>query len=301
MRAGKNNPLIFILATLLSLLLGACPTIPKGKTAGDWLGILPQHSSFYMYINHKTANPALKSILKKTGQLSSDLEAILDRTEKSYLGVLLKAKNAPQVSLVLLGGYPVLFINDALAKNKDFSKVEKPFKYYQNDKAGLQISLLRPYMILVANGNMEKMLTNYGEALLFPLARDIDLEMAAADILLFFPLGLENEVADNLQINWRKISIREIWLTAQAREDGFMFSGVFLIANETGARLFSTIFKLTLITLLRDIKIEGLSGRLKNVKIFIEDSKVKITNFFLSTDELADLVTGIIKQPGKTQ
>jgi hypothetical protein len=295
----KIKPLFIVIAIFFYFLLYACPTIPAEKTASNWLGILPSDSSFYMYINHKKTNPLIKNILKNTGQSSADIEAILDRTQKSYLSVLLKSKSAPDISLILLGGYPTLYMDSILRESPDWTKIKNSYSYFQGKKMPLQVSLLKGYMILVSNGKIEKMFGNYQGSSIFPLAKDIDLDIETSDILLFFPLGLENEMADKLRIDWRKISIKEIWLTAQARENGYIFSGMFLVANDTGARLFSTIFKLTLVTLLRDIRVEGAGSRLKNVIVLVENNKVKITDFFLSSEELTDIITSIIKKPDK--
>ncbi|MBN1799581.1 MAG: hypothetical protein JW822_13480 [Spirochaetales bacterium] len=295
----KIPTLSISLSLLFVVLLTGCPTIPVDKTSGDWLGILPRGNSFYMYLNHKTTNPLIKAILKKAGQASSDIEAILDRTEKSYMSVLLKPKADPEISLVLLGGYPKGYIHGALKKNKEWQQIEGSYTYFKNINTPLQIAIPKAYMLLVSNNNIGTMLTHYEGARIFPLAEDIDLDIDTSDLLLFFPLGLENDMADKLKIDWRKISIQEIWITGHSKDTGFVFSAVFLIANDTGARLFSTIFKLTLISLLREIDVASAGERLKNVQVLIEGTKVKITNFYLSEEELTGVVAGILQKKGQ--
>ncbi len=293
----QSLSIIFIL--LLVILLTACPTIPVDKTSSDWLGILPRGNSFYMYINHKKTNPLIKGILKNAGQSSSDIEAILDMTQKSYISILLKPQSDPDISLVLLGGYPKGYINGALNNNKEWQKVEDSYTYFQNINAPLQVAIPKAYMLLVSNNNIRNMFTHYQEAAIFPLAKDINLDIETSDLLLFFPLGLKNDLADSFKIDWRKISIREIWMTAHNKDAGYVFSGIFLIANDTGARLFSTIFKLTLITLLREIEVPSAGERLKNVQVLIKGTKVKVTNFYLSDEELTSIVAAIIQKKGK--
>ena len=215
------------------------------------------------------------------------------------MSVLLKPKTEPEISLVLLGGYPRGYIHGALKRNKEWQLVEDSYTYFQNINTPLQVALPQAYMLLISNNNIGNMLTRYEGEQIFPLAKDIDLDISTSDILLFFPLGLENDMADRLRIDWRKISIQEIWITGHGKDTGFVFSAVFLIANDTGARLFSTIFKLTLISLLREIDVASAGERLKNIQVIIEGTKVKITNFYLSEEELTGVVSGILQKKGQ--
>jgi hypothetical protein len=294
----KNHVLSLILVLFL-MLLTSCPTIPADKTSSDWLGILPRDSSFYLYINNNKTKTLLKTILGKADMYSSDLEAILDRTQKIYLSILIKPQSDPDISLVLLGGYPRKYINGALKRNKEWQMIEDSYVYFQNINTPLQLCVPKAYMLLVSNNNIGNMLTHYEGASIFPLAEDIDLDIHTSDLLLFFPLGLENHMADRLKIDWRKISIQEIWLTGHSKGEGYVFSGIFLIANDTGARLFSTIFRLTIISLLREIEVPSAGERLKNVQVLIEGTKVKITNFYLSEEELSGIVAGILQKKGE--
>ncbi len=281
-------------ACLLCILFCACPTIPADKTSGDWLGILPRDANFYLYINHTQANPLLKAILKKSGQDTPAIEAVLDNTLKSYLSVRLTPQGGSEVSFVLLGGYLRGYIRGVLKNSKDWIQVSDSVSYFQNVNGNTQVALPEPYMLLVSTGDIKNMLTHQKEQSIFPLQKQIDLDMNKNDLLLFFPVGLENHMADKLRINWRKISVQGIWLTAQARNGGYIFSGVFLIANQTGARLFSTIFKLTLAALLRDIDVESAGRRLKDVQVLVLDNRVKITDLFFSNDELVNMVASLI-------
>jgi len=276
-------------------MLTSCPTIPAEKTPSDWLGILPRNGSFYLYINHTRANPVIKGILKKAGQLGPSVQAVLDRTQKSYLSVRLTPGGRTEVSFVLLGGYPAGYIRGVLKRNKEWRLVENQVSYYQNIRQPLQVAIPKPYMFLITSGgDIRTMLTHYTDESIFPLEKDIGLDMKSSDLLLFFPLGLENHVADRLHIDWRKISVREIWLTGRTTDDGYTFSGIFLIANKTGARLFSTIFKLSLAALLRDIDVESAGKRLKNVRVLIKGTQVQITDFYLSNDELITMISSIL-------
>jgi hypothetical protein len=295
-----SAPLVSLLAALaLTGLLASCPTIPANKTSGDWLGILPRDASFYLYINHTQANPVLKAILKKSGQDSPSIEAVLDNTVKSYLSVRLMPQGGSEVSFVLLGGYLRGYIRGVLKNSKDWIQVNDSVSYFQNTNQKIQVALPEPYMLLVSTGDIKNMLTNRKDQSVYPLQKQIDLDMDSSDLLLFFPLGLENNLADKLRINWRKISVQGIWLTARARDDGYIFSGIFLIANQTGARLFSTIFKLTLAALLRDIDVERAGRRLKDVQVLVVDNRVKITDLFFSNDELVNMAASLINNKGE--
>jgi hypothetical protein len=288
-------------ALLFTGLLASCTTIPEGKTSGDWLGILPRNGSFYMYINHTQANPVIKGILQKSGQETPAIEAIIDRTRKSYLSVLLTPQGTSEVSFVLLGDYPRGYIRGVLKKSKDWEQVNDSVSYFQNVKQKIKVALPEPYMLLVSTGDMRNMLTNQKNQSIFPLQKQIDLDIDSSDLLLFFPVGLENHMADKLRINWRKISVQGIWLTARAKDGGYIFSGIFLITNQTGARLFSTIFKLTLAALLRDINMENAGRRLKDVEVLVLDNRVKVTDLFLSNDELINMVASMFGKKGGEQ
>lgn len=286
---------LFVVFLILFLFLNSCCTIPGDNTSVDWLGILPRNCNFFIRLDNEKTNKTVKSILEKSGQSNPDIEAVLNYTKLSYLGIMLKGELPPAYSMVLLGCYPTFFMGIALANNREWKEIKNKYNYWQHILSPLQIYYPNDNIIMVSNGNIEQMLENFYKQRSIIMTQELSEAMEESDITLFFPLGLSEDMTPGIKINLKAVNIEEIWMTAETDQVQYAFTGVFVAATPRSARLFYTLFRTIMIAFLRNADVKGVGTHLSSINFKVEGNLIKMTDFFLKEDELVKIVAQIIK------
>lgn len=282
------------LALLLLLLTGAsCGTIPPGKGPADWLHILPADVSYYLCLSTKNTKDLLKKTLQQAPFYTKDMDQLIDMTKQIYIGVKLNGKEKPELSMVLLGGYPS-FINSVFGWSKDWQEVKGESSYWKSTSTGLEAAAPESYIIVIAQENITELLSNFKSGGCFDLSEQVVADLEANDLTLLFPLGIDDAAADSLGLSVRKKIIEHLWVAARADTDRFNFAGVFTLAPDVNAESFKKLMQFAFLAAFRDNKIEGAGERLSAIQFLVDDRLVKVSDFYLTKTEIETLAGSLL-------
>jgi len=165
--------IISLIFSLSSLIFFSCKSLPEVNKI-QALDLIDNQSGFYITIPKSAEEDLLKRVLKNNveGLSQGDLDSIVERIDKVYLG-LIKSKKNTSLQLALDGNIPSHFIPKLLNKKRGWesrkfspeaSKQSYPI-YTNND-----ISLAFPSSTIACMGrDLEGMLSTYDSFLSLPL------------------------------------------------------------------------------------------------------------------------------------
>jgi hypothetical protein len=285
----------FVTAAALALALcAACASIPAGKTAADWLAVLPADSSYYLCLNTKSSRDLVKNVLRKTPINSPDIEQLVDFTDWAYCGVKVRPGVKPSFAIITLGNYPFVIrsVFDGSAEMKTLQK-DPPLWLYKKSK--LEIALPQNYMVAVATENAAGLVTAaQSPVALSGVSPAAAREIAGNDLTLYFPLGWDDLVAGETGLTLPRKIFNEIWLGARLRDGRYYFSGVFNLGTDADPQSFKKLLQFFLLALLRRNEVEGVGKRLADMKYSVEERMIKVSDFYLTAQELEPLIAGVI-------
>jgi hypothetical protein len=298
-----------------------CATVPADMPRGHWVGILPKESDVYVHIVHAKTNPLLKSALRRAGLLTPEMDLALDYTAESYAGIELMRKGPPRVSLVCLGSYPTLLMDIALCCDQRWQRESAPgpggpIAYWKNPESGLEVAWPQGYLVLASWGRVADMLPRVAAPPVRALSPELISVMEKSELCFILPIGIDSRVLESLNLDLQKVSIAEAYVSATLEPapataataatpaptpipeaaGQYRLRAVFTIANETGARFFSTLFKGLLVVMLRRAKIES-AGKLQRISVDRQGSTVAMDRLFLTAEELSALIADLLNPP----
>ncbi|MBN2353889.1 MAG: hypothetical protein JXD23_15045 [Spirochaetales bacterium] len=294
MRDRKSLVRAAVLGVLAAAVIISCATIPAGKTAADWLGVLPRDASYYLCLNTGRSRDLVVSVLKKSPLANRDVEQLVNFTAWAYCSVKIEPGGKPSFSIVTLGNYP-LMVKGALDKSPDLEAVKGTPPRWRYRKLGLEIALPRDYLVAVSNGDATGLVqAAQSETALPGLSAAAVREIGENDLTLYFPLGWDDLVTAETGLVMPRKIFREIWLSARLQDDKYYFSGVFHVGPEVNARSFKKLLQFFFLALFRRIEGEGMGKRLAAVTFTAGDGLIHASGFYLTKKELEPLVAGII-------
>lgn len=280
---------------ILLYIITSCTTPPPELPPGNWFSILPQQSSFYLYVDMKQTENMFNQIIQQMNPENNDLNTLLERTDKAFIGVKYQDGVIKDYSIVALGDYPSFFINLNFCTSGEWQEREASGKYWQNTEQELQVAVPIDNVILASNKNIEQMLQNYTSRNPMHITNQVTEEIESSTLSMFFPVGLEQTLSTQININPTKIKIEEILISACNIDSNYNFKGMFKISNQKGARLFTVIFKTAFLAFLRSSGVSQMADKLKAIKFITQDTIIRVTGFYLTEREMIDILFNILK------
>lgn len=280
-----NSAPIFGCIFLVFLIVASCATLPPERPSGQWLGVLPPESTFFVAADIISSRELLESFLAEAEGESKEILNILKRTSRLYAGVKLSPFMPASLSVIALGNYPAALVRIPLGINKEWHKARAPRPYWQHSVKVLQVAVPERNLILFSTGTIERMLERLQHPLSYPLPPEVSFGMEQADFIIFFPIL--PTLSEKTQLE--KLPFRRFWVTADKGEKFYELVGVFALADTyeiKQARLVKALFRLVLIGWMRKAKLEDIVSRLKGMEITILEENIQITGLRLSNREI---------------
>ncbi|RPJ08575.1 MAG: hypothetical protein EHM28_03930 [Spirochaetaceae bacterium] len=273
----------------LLLVFSGCGSLPDGITPANLVSILPQNGSLYVCIDSSDSRDLVQTILKKTPYASGDTEAIINSTNRIYASVGRNTDGRTEVSFVLVGGYPVMFINSALSWNKEWEEIRGKHNYWKNRENGISIAIPTGWLILLSQGDIVPMLESYANLGEADLSREIEKEMQTSSILILFPVGIDPATASQFALNLKKNFVEEVWIRGVRNSGKYDLTSVIQVSEEVEPEAFKRLFQFVMLAVIRKTDMENGIERLRDVEFSVEGRMVKMSRFSVTQDELASL------------
>ncbi|HEQ70956.1 MAG TPA: hypothetical protein ENN69_00565 [Spirochaetia bacterium] len=287
------------IATRCLIALGAlsltfsCATVPPDKSTADWLVVLPDDVSYYLYLNTKNTRWLLQNIVRKSPFYSADLERVVDMTDRVYAGIKIRQGQSPEVNLVLIGSYPV-FINSAFGWNKEWEPVKGETPYWRHTKSGIEAAAPESYIILISHGRMPEMIRAFRGGTRAALKLKVVQELDQNDLTLLFPLGIDESVSQDLGLPARKKIIEQVWIGGRKKEEHYVFQGAFYLAPDVDSDSFRKLLQILMLSLLRQEHMTGIGERLSAMTYQAQDRLVTVSDFFLTKEEFESFAESLL-------
>jgi hypothetical protein len=290
--AAAAKPLAAIACCLC--LIAGCASIPRDKSAADWLHVLPAGSSYYLCLNTGRSKELALSALKKTTFYSKDVEQLIGFTDQVYCGVRI-GDGKPAFSLVMLGTYPTL-LKSALAGSGEWEEIKGGETYWRHRKFGLQAAVPLDYMVIIAQDNIEGIIASARSGGAYDLSAEARDQIRQNDITLLFPLGLDEIVSGEIGLPLPKRIFEEIWIGARLRDNQYQFHGVFHVGPDVEPAAFKKLLQFFLLALLRRNGVEDAGRRLSEMKVEVEGRLVRISGFQFTKTEMETLISALLSK-----
>ncbi|OHD72741.1 MAG: hypothetical protein A2177_04940 [Spirochaetes bacterium RBG_13_68_11] len=275
-------------AALLSM--AGCATAPVRPSA-QWLGVLPDSATLYVFLDVQRSADVLRSALEQAGPDMREVELLLERTDRLYASVEMAEGSASRVSVVALGSYPAGLIRSRLRGNRSWKTVKSPAgKYYVSSKAGLQVGVPGGYAVLASTGSIETLLARFAAPIAPAMPPEAAEGMDQTDLSLYLP-----ELPGSLpgSLGGATLPIREVWLEARRAGDRYEVAGTCNTASERDARSLVLLLKLGLVAWMRSQELTDVSGRLSTVTVAADGAQVKLTGLYFAKEEIVPVLLAL--------
>ncbi len=281
-------------AASLAFLLSCRTPVPE-RPISQWLGILPEDCTFYVSLSVQPSAKTLKRAVKEAGPAYGDLDKVIEKTKRVFLGVTRVPDGPPRFSVVALGNYPSLLVGWSLGSSDVWTnKKSSGVKWYQRSDGGLQACVPANSVFLASNGGMESLIPRLRESPSMSVPPEVGMDMEYSDFVLFMP-ELPQGLLDKSPEAGRP-PIREVWVSARRSGQGFSVGGTANLETEKDASSFASVFRMILVSWLRSRGLPNVAGRLKTVKIAAEGTVVTMSGLLFAEEEtvsaLLSLITG---------
>jgi hypothetical protein len=290
-RAARAAARGLLIALALSAVAG-CVTIPE-KTHSQWLGVLPERGTVYISVSVPPSRTVIQKALKNAGPGYGDISTLLDMSKRLYCSLTLVQNEPSRFSAVAVGNYPSTLMRWRLGSSGWKKTSGSGGTWYENAKAGLEISAPAKSVVLVSNGDIEGMLPRLRQSGSLAVPPDVVADMETADLLIYMP-ELPGGIAEKSS-GGVSIPIREVWLDARKSPGGYQIGGTINLGTEKEARLFSMVLKLAVVGWMRSQSISNPAERLQALSITPDGSRVILSGFSLTDDEVIPMFLSLVK------
>ncbi len=282
-------------AAAVLLALASCVSVPERPTE-QWLGVLPS-ATFYISLSVPPSAGALKKIFAEAGPEFADLATIVDMTKRLYASVTPAKEGPPKFSAVALGNYPSFFVGFRLGTSADWTgKSSQAGNWYENKKAGLQVSVPADSALVASMGDIETLLPRLQGSAAMPVPQEVALDMDRSDLVLYMP-EVPPDIVEKAAGTMR-IPIRQVWLTAHKTDAGYMVGGTAVTETEKDAKVLAVVMRLALVAWLRSQPLDNPGDRLSGVKVVPQGSSLALSGLsFTDTEIMPVLLSLISPQP----
>jgi hypothetical protein len=277
-------------AAVALLLITGCATAPV-RPAAEWLGVLPDAATLYVSLDVERSADVLRSAFEQAGPSASEVEPLLERTDRVYAAVETAEGAAARISMVALGSYPAGLIRSRLCGSRSWDTVKSPAgTYYVSTKTGLQVGVPGRYAVLVSSGSMETLIARFKAPIAPAIPPDAAEGMDTADLALYLPElpGILPGVSGGVSL-----PIREVWLEARRAGDRYEVTGTCNTASERDARSLVLLVRLGLVAWMRTQDLADVSGRLATVAVTAEGSQVTLAGLSFTKEEIVPVLLAL--------
>jgi hypothetical protein len=268
--------------------MASCATPPPQKPVSTWLGMLPAESSLLISIkNVKGTRPLLNGLLGRMKLDVPDVRTLLDKTEKIFAAVTFSEKGPLLFSILLIGRYPRAWISFGMGFNKNWRRAASSAGYWEHKKTKLKLAHHAGYMIILSNGNMEKLLSLSRQPEPGTYMQEIALALDTADGFFLFPRFCDNAIPRDIPINTKKLPIREVWFGIETEKHKFSVRGAFNLGEKKNAELFLTTFKTFIIWLMRNAHVAKFVPR---VEVAVDSHLVRVVGSLFTKEEVLKMI-----------
>ncbi len=276
------------------LLLASCKSVPQ-RAPSEWLGVLPGDATMYVSFSVTGSADLIKKTLKEAGPGSQDIGSLLDMTKRLVCAVTLKKGGPTQFAVVGLGGYPSGLIGLRLGGSKDWKQVSSTAgKYWQWNKAGIQMSIPNNSVMLAANGGIEQLLTHWESPVRLTIPPDAAADMQRADLVLYMP-ELPGNLTESAAQKGMRLPIQEVWLNATKTKGAYDLSGTMNTGSEKEAKLLTLALRLGIVAWMRSQNVANAAEKLKAVAVDAVGAQVKMAGLRVPDEEIVPLFLSFVK------
>lgn len=272
-----------------ALAVAGCVTAPV-RPAAEWLGVLPDGAGLYLSLGVARSTDVLQAALERAGPDLREVGPLLERTDRLYGAVEGLGEASPRVSLVALGSYPAGLIRSRLCCSRSWKTVASGVgRYYVSAKAGVQVGVPAGFAVLVSTGSLETLLARFGAPKMPPMPPEAAEGMETADLSLYLP-ELPGGLAGS---SGAPLPVREVWVEARRTADRYEVTGTFNASSDRDARSLVLLLRLALVAWMRTQGLSDVSGKLKDVTVAADGSRVKVAGLWFGKDEIVPVLLGL--------
>lgn len=286
---------MLVLAIVIIFLAG-CESVPAGMDSANWFGLLPEDASYYLVIDNNSSRDLVKDLLKKSPYYSGDTEAIVNSTGRIYISVSARENKKTELSFVFIGSYPKMFIESALKGNKEWETITGNHTYWKHKVHGIELAIPSGYCIVLSQGTVAPMLSAWDAKRTGNISAAVAGEIELSDLVVFFPVGIDEATASDLKLNIKRTLIEEIWITGKKNGENVNLTSVIQVSGDINPEAFKRLFQFMVLAILRREKVEGAVERMKNVNFYVEDRRIKMSQFYLTREELITIVAPLLAE-----
>jgi hypothetical protein len=284
--------LILFTASLSLIAVVSCTTVPERPTE-QWLGVLPDSGTLYLSMSVPPSAASLKKVFTDAGPAFADLGSIVDMTKRLYASVSFIPDQSPRFSAVALGNYPSFFVGMRLGTSADWKgKNSAAGSWFENSKAGLQVSVPADSVLVASTGDIETLLPRLAGSPAMSVPAEVARDMEQSDIVVYLP-ELPSSVLEKAEGAMR-IPVKQVWMRAMKTEGGYIVGGTAVTETEKDAKLLSVLMKFALVAWLRSQKIEGSADRLSGVTVKAQGAGLALSGLFFTDAEIAPVILSLV-------
>jgi hypothetical protein len=304
---------------LLALILSSCATLPPSRGVSQWIGVLPPMSpqSVYASINPSSARSLFELMARTAGAETEQLERITTSIHRAFVQIRFSPGGAPSFSLIALGEVKTTSVALQLNLDPAWERVllskfpDRGFTgshwsyrtYWRNTASGLQIACPQRGMLFVAGGaptaaaEMLQRLQSPGAS---PLPAEAALALETEDIFLYFPDPAGLAASSDPGLLPKQLPIRQIWITATARQDSYEVGAMFVLSEVENLRAVELLLRLMLTLWLRTAGVADPVKILRTAEIHAEQGSARIESLSLTTPEIVSFFQALLPEAFST-
>jgi hypothetical protein len=187
-------------------------------------------------------------------------------------------------------------LKSVLSGSSEWEEIKGENPYWRSRKFGLQAALPEPYMVVIAQDNVEGLIASARSGGAYDLSADVLEEMRRNDITLLFPLGLDEIVSGELGMTLPRRMFEEIWIGARLRDNDYHFSGVFRVGPDVDPGSFKRLLQFFFLALLRRNDVADAGSRLSRMEFGVDGRMIKISGFYFTKVELETLLSNLLSK-----
>lgn len=288
-----QNPIYKFIRLLIgaAFFLVSCALFTPGYTTPQWAGILPAGSSGYCIINDFNRQEFLLSfITEKILPQNDEIKKLLLSTKK-FMGAFTLTDNPEQktgFTIALVGEYPHFLTNFALAWNAEWEHIKEPVDYYVHRESSLKVSNPNSFLILLTNEQILPALKKIRKPGTLALSQEVPEKSPNSNLFLYFPSFTDTILPESIPFNKTRMPIEESWIESRISEKTVTLSGGFNLKEANKANKFLKSFKLFLLWLLREAKVDNLNRKIREVEIFTRENFLHFNTLTYSLNEFEE-------------
>ena len=226
----------------------------------------------------------------------------------------IRDRDVPSLSLTASGSFPSAIIGWKMFWDRNWHKQKgeiggKRYAWWRNDIDNLEMSVIDGNVVLMSNGEIERLLGNFVTGFGSVLPEPAQNAAENSDLFIFLPhpsdiiagASIQNRVVFALAAAW--VSLRKL---PAPRADGvaqYLLSGTLILENPGAVRLYTALVKLALAAWLNSMDIGNLKTVQETLSVTTDGANIIFTGITIPQEKLREVLVKMFRdlssQPGQ--